>query len=76
MTEQVNRPVRLDIRDVPRDKTRSLGSLPSVLVKTFNYARQYPAKMAVLKALLKFMHGKCVENEKAVAAQAKAKAKG
>ena len=60
----VKRPARLDIVDMPRDKTRSLGGLRQALCASFNYCRKYPAKMGVLKEVLKYSYGRIVAWEK------------
>lgn len=70
---QIKRPARLAITDMPRDPQRVLGPVRSTLAASFNYCRQYPKKMAVLKVVIKFMYGKIVQWEKAVAAEEEAK---
>lgn len=62
MTEST-RPTRLDIRDLPRDEKRVLSTLRAVLVKTFNYVRRYPLKLAVLEETLRFVHGRVREEQ-------------
>lgn len=56
MTEQVKeelqRPTRLDLAVLPRDPQRVLGSLRQNVCASFNYCRQYPAKLAVLNETL------------------------
>lgn len=56
MTEQVKeelqRPARLDLAVLPRDPQRVLGSLRQNMCASFNYCRQYPAKLAVLNDTL------------------------
>lgn len=56
MTEQVKeelqRPTRLDLAVLPRDPQRVLGSLRQNMCASFNYCRQYPAKLAVLNETL------------------------
>tara|TARA_R110002020_G_scaffold147465_1_gene322825 strand:+ start:1080 stop:1382 length:303 start_codon:yes stop_codon:yes gene_type:complete len=74
MTEQT-RPTRLDIRDLPRDEKRVLGGLRAALVKSFNYVRRYPAKLAVLEETLRFVHGRVREEQTAYENAAKAAAK-
>ena len=72
MTKQVKtvkRPARLDIVDMPRDKTRALGGLRQALCASFNYCRKYPAKMAVLKEVLKYTYNRIVAWEKEHEAQ-------
>ena len=69
------RPTRLDIRDLPRDEKRVLGGLRSALVKSFNYVRRYPAKLAVLEETLRFVHGRVRDEQKALEAKDKADAK-
>lgn len=65
MTNTVKSPARLELRDLPQDKTRSLGQLPRVLMQVFNYTRRYPLKLEALKMLLKTAHAKVVEYQKA-----------
>lgn len=57
-------PQRLDIKDMPRDRTRSLGGLRQAICASFNYCRKYPAKMAVLKEVLKYSYNRIVQFEK------------
>tara|TARA_R110000851_G_scaffold57574_1_gene134044 strand:- start:632 stop:1099 length:468 start_codon:yes stop_codon:yes gene_type:complete len=64
MTQEVKRPARLDIVDMPRDTTRSLGGLRQALCASFNYCRKYPLKMRVLKAVLKYTYNRIVQWEK------------
>lgn len=64
MAEEAKYPARLDIVDMPRDPERSLGNLRQNLCASFNYCRQYPRKMAVLKATVKFLYTRIVEWEK------------
>ncbi|QDP58692.1 MAG: hypothetical protein Tp125SUR00d2C35697761_27 [Prokaryotic dsDNA virus sp.] len=61
-------PQRLDIRDMPRDKSRSLGALRQALCASFNYCRKYPTKMAILKEVLKYTYNRINEFEKELAA--------
>jgi len=49
---------------MPTDKLQALGKLRTVLVATFNKAREHKHRMALLKAVIKFMHIKIVEFEK------------
>jgi len=49
---------------MPTDKLQALGKLRTVLVATFNKAREHTHRMALLKAVIKFMHTKIVEFEK------------
>lgn len=62
------RPARLDIVDMPRDTQRSLGTLRQALCASFNYCRKYPAKMATLKAVMKYVYTRITEWEKEQAA--------
>lgn len=62
------RPARLDIVDMPRDTQRSLGTLRQALCASFNYCRKYPAKMATLKAVTKYVYTRITEWEKEQAA--------
>ena len=54
----------LEITDMPTDKLQALGKLRTVLVATFNKAREHKHRMALLKAVIKFMHTKIIEWEK------------
>lgn len=54
----------LEITDMPTDKLQALGKLRTVLVATFNKAREHKHRMALLKTVIKFMHTKIVEFEK------------
>lgn len=65
-------PQRLDIKDMPRDEKRCLGSLRKNLCNSFNYCRSYPKKMAVLKTVLKYTYNRIVQYEKEVEAHQKA----
>lgn len=49
---------------MPTDKLQALGKLRTVLVATFNKAREHKHRMALLKAVIKFMHTKIIEWEK------------
>ena len=53
----------LEITDLPQDKLQALGKLRTVLVGAFNKAREHKHRMALLKAVIKFMHTKIVEFE-------------
>lgn len=75
MTNQVKRPARLDIVDMPRDTTRALGGLRQAICASFNYCRKYPNKMAVLKEVLKYTYNRIVMWEKEHAAQLEQAAK-
>lgn len=75
MTNQVKRPARLDIVDMPRDTTRALGGLRQAICASFNYCRKYPAKMAILKEVLKYTYNRIVAWEKEHAAQLEQAAK-
>lgn len=55
----------LEITDMPSDTLGALGKLRTVLVGTFNRAREHKHRMTLLKTVLKFMYNKCVEFEKA-----------
>lgn len=70
MSENTNRPTRLDIRDLPRDESRVLGGLRAALVKTFNYVRRYPAKLALLEQTLRAVHERVREEQKKAEARA------
>ena len=54
----------LEITDMPTDKLQALGKLRTVLVATFNKAREHKHRMVLLKAVIKFMHTKIIEWEK------------
>lgn len=75
MTQQVKRPARLDIVDMPRDTTRALGGLRQAICASFNYCRKYPNKMVVLKEVLKYTYNRVVAWEKEHAAQLEQAAK-
>lgn len=64
MSDKPRFPQRLDIKDMPRDQTRALGGLRQALAASFNYCRKYPAKMAVLKEVLKYTYNRIVAFEK------------
>ena len=57
-------PNRLDITDMPRDKSNDLGSLRRALCACFNYCRKYPRKMVILKEVIRYVHNRIVEWEK------------
>lgn len=59
----------LEVGDLPKDGQSYLHKLRPTLVRVFNTARTSPARMALLKATMKFMYNKCVEYEKAHFAQ-------
>lgn len=54
LTATAKRPARLDITDMPRDPQRSLGALRQAICASFNYCRNYPAKLAVLIEVLEY----------------------
>jgi len=64
----------LEITDMPTDKLQALGKLRTVLVGTFNKAREHKHRMALLKVVIKFIHTKIVEWEKEQAKAEEAKA--
>ena len=64
MTNQVKRPARLELGDMPRDATRALGGVRQALCASFNYCRSYPKKMALLKEVLKYTHSRILAWEK------------
>lgn len=64
MSDKPHFPQRLDIKDMPRDQTRALGGLRQALAASFNYCRKYPAKMAVLKEVIKYTYNRIVAFEK------------
>lgn len=64
MTEQLKRPSRLALTDLPRDRSQHLGDLRKCLVSAFNYCRTYPRKMAMLKAVLKYTYNRVLAFEK------------
>lgn len=64
MSNETRFPQRLDIKDMPRDSTRALGGLRQALAASFNYCRKYPAKMAVLKEVIKYTYNRIVAFEK------------
>ena len=59
---------------MPTDKLQALGKLRTVLVATFNKAREHKHRMVLLKTVIKFMHTKIVEWEKEQVKLAEAKA--
>ena len=61
------RPNRLDITDMPRDSKQALGGLRRSLCASFNYCKKYPAKLAVLKEVLKYTYNRIVQYEKDIA---------
>ncbi|QPI17712.1 hypothetical protein vBAmePR8F_gp52 [Alteromonas phage vB_AmeP_R8W] len=64
MSNETRFPQRLDIKDMPRDSTRALGGLRQALAASFNYCRKYPAKMEVLKEVIKYTYNRIVTFEK------------
>ena len=50
----MNKTVRLDIRDLPRDLQHYQGQLRTELVKMANYVRKFPLKADALVELLDF----------------------
>jgi hypothetical protein len=50
----MNKTVRLDIRDLPRDPQHYQGRLRTELIKMANYVRKYPEKASALVELLEF----------------------
>lgn len=48
-------PDRLDIVDMPRDTQGALGSLRGALCATFNYVKQYPAKLEFFIEVLEYV---------------------
>lgn len=65
----------LEITDMPTDNLQALGKLRTVLVGTFNKAREHKHRMKLLKEVLKFMYNQCSEYEKVAEAQEEALAK-
>lgn len=55
LTAQAYAPARLDIQDMPRDTTRCLGTLRQALCAGFNYARNYPEKLAVFIEVMEYV---------------------
>lgn len=45
---------RLDMSMLPRDPDRSLGTLRKTLASSFNYCKQYPKKLELLIAVLRW----------------------
>ena len=45
---------RLDLTMLPRDANRSLGTLRAVICKSFNYCKQYPAKLELFIVVMKY----------------------
>jgi len=56
MSKSNTRPVRLDIRDLPRDPARVMGGLRKTLVSSVNYCRRYPLKLQLLRETLEVAH--------------------
>lgn len=56
---------RLELTDLPKDKSRAIAPLQRDLVNAYNSVRQYPEKMAALKATMKhvFQHINDFEKE-------------
>lgn len=54
----------LEITDLPSDTLGALGKLRTVLVATYNKAREHKHRMTLLKSVLKFAYNKCAEFEK------------
>lgn len=61
VTLKAQQPARLDIIDLPRDEQRCLGGLRSALCATFNYTKQYPAKLAVFVEVLEYVLARAKE---------------
>lgn len=55
---------RIEISDLPKDTSRALTPFQKELVKTLNYARQYPEKLAVLKETMKTVYNHINEYQK------------
>lgn len=51
----MNKTVRLDIRDLPRDLEQYQGQLRTQLIKMANYVRKYPNKAPALLETLDFV---------------------
>ena len=51
----MNKTVRLDIRDLPRDLEHYQGQLRTQLIKMANYVRKYPNKAPALLETLDFV---------------------
>ena len=47
---------RLEVSDLPKDKTRAITPMQKVICSTLNYVRSNPEKLAVLKETMKFVH--------------------
>ena len=54
----------LEITDLPQDSLGIFNGLRTPLIAVFNRCREYPAKMASFKGLLKFMYTNVVAFEK------------
>lgn len=70
-----NVPARLTLQDLPRDKSRALGSLRQTLCATVNYCRRYPEKLELLKQTLKVAYNYVNNYQKQVAADTESRAK-
>ena len=64
------RPARLDIVDMPRDPQRCLAGIRQALCASFNYCRDHPTKMRILKEVVKYVYSRITQWEREVAAEA------
>lgn len=60
-------PARLNIGDLPRDKSGAISKLRKQLVASTNYCKQYPRKLEVLKETIKYVYKHIMEVEKLMA---------
>ena len=61
---------RLSIVDMPRDPQGCTGALRNIICDAVNYCKRSPAKLAILKAILKYSYNYLSEYEKSVEAEA------
>lgn len=66
-------PARLNIGDLPRDPQGAIGKLRKQLVASTNYCKQYPKKLAILKATMKCVYKHILNVEQTIAAREAAK---
>jgi hypothetical protein len=64
MSNELKSPARLNITDLPRDVQRCTGALRQTLVASTNYCRRYPAKLEILKGILKYVYNYIVQVQK------------
>ena len=57
---------RLSITDMPRDPQGCTGTLRKAICDSVNYCKRYPAKLAILKGILKFAYNYTIKYEQSV----------